>query len=81
MNRTTKKLTISAALVAAAFSGIMAGCKSNGASAGTQANSTDPDKHACKGLNACKGKGNCSTGDAGCKGKNSCQGKGGCKTM
>jgi hypothetical protein len=36
------------------------------------------DKHACKGQNACGGKGNCKTGDKGCAGKNSCKGKGGC---
>lgn len=41
----------------------------------------DPvEKHACKGLNSCKGKGGCKTGDNGCKGKNSCKGKGGCAT-
>jgi hypothetical protein len=37
------------------------------------------DKHDCKGLNSCKGKGGCNTGDMGCQGKNSCKGKGGCK--
>ena len=37
-------------------------------------------KHACKGMNSCKGNGGCSTGDAGCKGKNTCKGKGGCAT-
>jgi hypothetical protein len=38
------------------------------------------EKHACKGLNSCKGKGGCGSGDNGCKGKNSCKGKGGCAT-
>jgi hypothetical protein len=38
------------------------------------------EKHACKGLNSCKGKGGCSSSDNGCKGKNSCKGKGGCAT-
>lgn len=38
------------------------------------------EKHACKGMNSCKGKGGCSSGDAGCKGKNTCKGKGGCAT-
>jgi hypothetical protein len=38
------------------------------------------DKHACKGMNSCKGKGGCKTSDNGCKGKNSCKGKGGCAT-
>ncbi|RME54090.1 MAG: hypothetical protein D6795_04640 [Deltaproteobacteria bacterium] len=36
-------------------------------------------KHACKGLNDCKGQGGCKSGDNGCAGKNSCKGKGGCK--
>ena len=36
------------------------------------------DKHACKGLNSCKGQGGCATGDGGCAGKNSCKGHGGC---
>ena len=38
------------------------------------------EKHACKGLNSCKGKGGCKSSDNGCKGKNSCKGKGGCAT-
>lgn len=38
------------------------------------------EKHACKGLNSCKGRGGCKSGDNGCKGKNSCKGKGGCAT-
>jgi hypothetical protein len=38
------------------------------------------EKHGCKGMNSCKGKGGCKTSDAGCKGKNSCKGKGGCAT-
>ena len=38
------------------------------------------DKHACKGMNSCKGKGGCKTADNDCKGKNSCKGKGGCAT-
>ena len=37
------------------------------------------EKHSCKGLNSCKGKGGCKTGDNGCAGKNSCKGKGGCE--
>jgi hypothetical protein len=41
---------------------------------------TAPAKHDCKGQNACKGQGGCSTGNNGCKGKNSCKGKGGCAT-
>ncbi len=38
-------------------------------------------KHACRGLNDCKGKGGCKTGDAGCAAKNSCKTKGGCATV
>ena len=38
------------------------------------------EKHACKGMNSCKGKGGCKSSDNGCKGKNSCKGKGGCAT-
>lgn len=41
---------------------------------------TKIEKHACKGLNNCKGQGGCKSGDNGCKGKNSCKGKGGCAT-
>jgi hypothetical protein len=68
--------------MAAAFSGMLAGCKSgSSANGGTSAVSSDPDKHGCKGQNACKGHGGCKTGDQGCKGKNSCKGNGGCKTL
>jgi len=38
------------------------------------------EKHACKGMNSCKGQGGCASSDMGCKAKNSCKGKGGCKT-
>ncbi len=39
------------------------------------------EKHACKGMNACKGKGGCAVeGKHACKGKNECKGAGGCKT-
>ena len=36
------------------------------------------DKHVCKGMNACKGQGGCSTKENSCAGANSCKGKGGC---
>ena len=36
------------------------------------------ERHACAGLNDCKGLGGCRSGDNGCAGKNSCSGKGGC---
>ncbi len=38
------------------------------------------EKHACKGMNECKGQGGSETGDNGCAGKNSCKGHGGCAT-
>jgi hypothetical protein len=37
-------------------------------------------KHACKGMNECKGQGGCKTADHACKGMNSCKGQGGCAT-
>src|SRR5882672_5847348 len=37
------------------------------------------EKHACKGQNECKGKGNCKTDKHACKGQNECKGQGGCK--
>jgi hypothetical protein len=56
MNRKTRTFVASAGLLAAAFSGMLAGChnQSNGSDAGSMT-SSDPDKHACKGQNACKG--------------------------
>jgi hypothetical protein len=38
------------------------------------------DKHGCKGVNACAGKGGCKANANGCAGKNACKGKGGCAT-
>ena len=38
------------------------------------------DKHVCKGMNSCKGKGGCMTDANACAGKNDCKGKGGCAT-
>ncbi len=38
----------------------------------TKSSSMDQEKHACKGLNSCKGQG--------ADGKNDCKGKGSCKT-
>ncbi len=82
MNRTTQKIAASTGLIAAAFSGLMAGCNSSSkpADTGTMV-TTDATKHACKGQNACKGQGGCKTSDQGCKGKNSCKGNGGCNTI
>ena len=39
------------------------------------------EKHACKGMSTCAGKGGCKTDANECAGKNSCQGKGGCATV
>lgn len=39
------------------------------------------EKHACKGLNSCKGQGGCAQeGKNACKGQNVCKGTGGCAT-
>jgi hypothetical protein len=38
------------------------------------------EKHACKGMNSCKGNGGCKTEKNACKGQNSCKGMGGCAT-
>ena len=65
-------------MVLVAVGGIVAGGALAGCSGDGDKNETASDKHVCKGMNACKGKGGCKTGDAGCGGKNSCKGKGGC---
>jgi hypothetical protein len=75
-------MKLSKLLVAAAVTGILAGA---GQSYFQMIVADDPadtntDKHDCKGLNSCKGKGGCKAGDNGCKTKNSCKGKGGCAT-
>lgn len=81
-------------VAAAAMTGLMAGavssvggCKNESQPSSTSAGVSSDNsgsatlaKHDCKGQNACKGQGGCSTGDNGCKGKNSCKGKGGCST-
>ena len=78
MSRTARTLIISGAM-AGLLAGTMAttGCKKD--DSGASASAPAADKHDCKGLNSCKGKGGCNTSDMGCKGKNSCKGKGGCK--
>ena len=58
--------------------GVIAGSQLQGCVCGRRG--CRAEKHACKGLNSCKGKGGCSAGDGGCAGKNSCKGKGGCAT-
>lgn len=42
----------------------------------------DPERQSedcCKGMNECKGLGNCATDANDCKGKNECKGQGGCR--
>jgi hypothetical protein len=86
--------SIKALLLAAAGTGLVAGAAPAPSAPSTFAGNTlasanpgqapsmfaQTAKHACKGMNSCKGQGGCATGDMGCKGKNSCKGKGGCKT-
>jgi hypothetical protein len=84
------KVSKSSLVLTAAFTGLLGGtaARVNAASSASstissiagQAADTPVEKHACKGLNSCKGKGGCKSSDNGCKGKNSCKGKGGCAT-
>ncbi len=84
------KISKSSLVLTAAFTGLLGGTVAR-VNASTLANSASSpiagqaaadkvEKHACKGLNSCKGKGGCKASDNGCKGKNSCKGKGGCAT-
>ena len=79
MTKTARTLIISAAM-AGLIAGTLTttGCYSAD-SGKAAASDSSLNKHDCKGMNSCKGKGGCQTGDMGCKGKNSCKGKGGCK--
>lgn len=82
-------------LTMAAFGGVLMGATLTSRAAEND-NKHDPalllqDKHVCRGLNTCKGKGkgadnscagtgNCATAEAhSCKGDNSCKGQGGCE--
>jgi hypothetical protein len=82
-------------LTMAAFGGVLMGA-TLASRAAENDNKHDPalllqDKHVCRGLNTCKGKGkggdnscagtgNCATAEAhSCKGDNSCKGQGGCE--
>jgi hypothetical protein len=84
------------ALLAAAVAGIFAGSGQATTSwstrSTTEAQAQAPgksdtqagaiEKHACKGLNSCKGNGGCKVeGKNGCNGHNECKGKGGCATV
>ncbi len=84
------KVSKSSLVLTAAFTGLLGGtvarvnaAPSTGSAVSAiagQAADTPVEKHGCKGLNSCKGKGGCKSSDNGCKGKNSCKGKGGCAT-
>jgi hypothetical protein len=86
------KISKSSLVLTAAFTGLLGGTVARAATMANtsatsgissnagQAAADKVEKHACKGLNSCKGKGGCSSSDNGCKGKNSCKGKGGCAT-
>jgi len=79
-------------LTAAAFGGVLLGSTLVGRAGdpGEKPASGAEDKHVCRGLNTCKGKGkggknscagagNCATAEAhSCKGENACKGLGGC---
>ena len=78
MNKT--KSTVIAAAVSGLLMGSMTSCNSM-KSAETSTALSISEKHACTGLNSCKGKGGCRTENNGCAGKNSCKGKGGCATV
>ena len=68
-------------IVAAAAAGILGAtivaCSSNK----TSTNAGAMEKHACKGMNSCSGKGGCKTAKNECAGKNGCKGQGGCATV
>ena len=87
------KISKSSLVLTAAFTGLLGGTVARAATSDPitsassavspiagQAADDKVEKHACKGLNSCKGKGGCRSSDNGCKGKNSCKGKGGCAT-
>ena len=72
-----KRRDFSVALVA-----VLAGLRSGAQTAGTTKGESDKKepKHVCKGLNECRGQGECMHGCSGhgCAGKNDCKGQGGC---
>jgi hypothetical protein len=84
----TKKVMIAGAAIAGLMSGsfavtahaVQTSSKAGVSLMGDKDKTDAGDKHACKGVNSCKGKGGCKTADNDCKGKNSCKGKGGCAT-
>ncbi len=83
------KITKNSFVIAAALAGLVGGTtvraqepsqQTSAFSAGLSADSDDDkkiEKHACKGMNSCKGQGGGSKKEWG---KNECKGKGGCAT-
>ena len=69
-------------VVMAAFAGLLgSGVALSGCASGGSSSSQGMDKHSCKGMNSCKGKGGCAVeGKNSCKGMNACKGMGGCAT-
>ena len=78
MNKSTKMI-LACAAVAGLYSGTLALKAHASVNPGSAIVKDDSSKASCKGQNACKGQGGCSSSDNGCKGKNSCKGHGGCK--
>ena len=76
-------MKISNLLIAAAVTGILSGAGATfqrAAAAVADATADGAEKHACAGLNSCKGKGGCKTEKHECKAHNECKGQGGCAT-
>ncbi len=74
------KSALLATAVAAMLAGApLAGCKSQYSSS-SSGNNAAVEKHACKGMNTCKGNGGCHTDKNACKGQNACKTQGGCNT-
>ncbi len=80
MNKTTSSLL--AAAVSGLLLGSTTGCASDPATSQPSAEASMLEKHACKGLNSCRGQGGCAVeGKHACKGMNDCRGNGGCATV
>ena len=78
MDRRRLPVVTGAHLLTLAVGGLVAGMAAGCQSQGSEVEMQSSARHACKGMNSCKGQGGCSTGNNGCAGKNSCKGKGGC---
>lgn len=78
-----KRRDFAAGIVGAAVAGIIAGAGNRAKAAGPIAFGQEGEKakHACHGMNECKGQGGCKTAANECAGKNECKGKGGCATV